>query len=892
MNKFTMKTTAAFLALFVFMIMNMNSYAQTHEKYWQDGQMFVKFVDSYNPQIPVNEDKSVNMTDATYFANILNKYDVLNVSRPLDYNSDPKLLRTFLFSFEDHLVIDDVIKELESKPEIEYAEKVPMRYTDYVPNDSLYNLVNGPSNWNWHLDVIDAVHAWDITQGSADVRVAIVDNAIWAQHPDLEDKIVLQRDVIYNINNSNPPNQGNAGDWSHGTHCSGLATAITNNEIGVAGIGYNTSIIAVKAANNGQANGIYGYQGVQWAMNNGSDIISMSFGGSNFSSTEQNQITAGYNNGIVFVAAAGNDNNSLAHYPANYAHVISVAATDEGDNKADFSNYNSAVDVSAPGGSGNPGPGGLLSTTFDNTSMGYYDYYGGTSMACPMVAGLSSLLLSINPDLSPDDVEDILETTCDNIDAENPDYIGMLGAGRINAYQAVMAVPFQPVVGFITPVTTLMPGTSIEFSDQSTGIPSSWSWTFEGGTPSSSTEQNPSVTYNTAGSYDVTLTVENDFGTSSETLQDFITVSATPAPFVVFSVNDTMPCIYTAVVFEDMTLYDPTTWLWEFSPSSVNFINGTNANSQNPEIEFLSAGSYTVNVTCENSNGSNTMSFENFFTVDGMALPFEENFETGESLGFMLTANENALIKIDKRAAYEGEFGLHFSGGGSLSGWSGSPTGTTPEQAWDDNTAFHSTASVCNVNTTGFAGAYLFMDLKQTFSLGNKLSYFRVLINGTDQIADVEGNTNFNPETNEDPFVTRQFNLVDYSGTAFSLDLQASCKLVDYFFDEGDNVFVDNIGLYGSMVGTDELVEIPFDIINIYPNPANNVLNLEYISNKEGMVEIIITSSIGQQVYRAESNVTEGKTVRSIDVSKLPKGLYLVNINTANGVTTQKLMVN
>jgi len=889
-----LNTTKAILfsivALFLF---NTENFAQTYEKYYQDGQLFVKFNDDYNPQIAVASDKSVNMQDASYFQDIFDSYEVNSISRPLDNFNDPKLLKTFLLDFKDHNSLDDLIKILEAKPEIEYAEKVPMYYVDFSPNDSLYNLVNGPSNWNWHLDVISAEQAWDVTQGSADIRVAIVDNAIWSDHPDLADKIVVQRDVIYNTNNSSPPNQGNAGDWSHGTHCSGLATAITNNETGVAGIGYNTVIIAVKAANNSQANGIYGYQGVSYAMSQDPDIISMSFGGSSYSQTEQNLYNSGYNQGIIFVAAAGNDNNSLAHYPANYNHVISVAATDEDDGKASFSNYNTAVDVSAPGGSGQPGPGGLLSTTFDHTSMGYYDYYGGTSMACPVTSGLLSLMRSINPDLTPDDAEMVLEETCDNIDAQNPDYIGMMGAGRINAYQAVMATPYQPEVEFHTPVTVLTPGTTIDFMDMSIGLPDSWSWSFQGASPSAAYNQNPTgITYNNAGTYDVTLTVENSYGTSTVTLEDYIQVTASPSPYVIFSVSDTMPCIWSAVAFTDLTLYDPSTWLWEFDPPTVQFVNGSDETWQNPEVEFLSPGSYDVSVTSTNVNGTTTAVFEDFFMASGVDVPFEDDFESGESTTFIMMANENAFAKVDKRAASDGDFGIHFSGGGSLSGWSGGPTNTTPEQAWEQNIAFHSSASVCNVNATEYAGVYLFMDLRQTFSLGNTLSYFRVMVNETDQIADFDGNLNFNPETNEDPFVTREFNLSEYAGSTFSLSLQASCRLVDYFFAEGDNVFIDNLVLYGSLVGIDDLVEIPFDVVSVYPNPANGVMNFDYLSNSDGVLDVTLTSSSGQTVYKNQVNVAKGKYSQAIDISNLKQGVYIFSIKSENGISTKKIIVN
>ena len=886
-------TKAIFFTVIALFLFNTGNFAQTYEKYYQDGQLFVKFNDNYNPQIPVAADKSVNMQDATYFQEIFETYDVESMSRPLDNYNDPKLLKTFLLSFNDHFVLDEVIKVLEAKPEIEYAEKVPLYYTEYAPNDSLYNLVNGPSNWNWHLDVINAEQAWDITQGSADIRVAIVDNAVWSAHPDLADKIVAQRDTRHNTNNSSPPNQGNPGDWSHGTHCAGLATAITDNDIGVAGIGFNTSIIAVKAANNSNANGIYMVSGVSWAMQQDPDVISMSFGGTSYSQTEQNLVNTGHNQGIVYVAAAGNDNNTLAHYPSNYNHVISVAATDEDDGKASFSNYNTSVDVSAPGGSGLPGPGGLLSSTFDNTPMGYYDFYSGTSMACPVVSGLVSLIRSINPEITPDDVEMVLEETCDNIDAQNPDYIGMLGAGRINAYEAVKAVPFEPVVQFETPVLVITPGSTIDFTDMSLGLPDSWDWSFEGASPSSSSDQNPvGINYNTAGSFDVALTVENDYGTGTLTLEDYILVTDSPSPYIQFSVDEASPCIWTPVVFTDLTLYGPTSWLWEFDPPTVQFVNGSNETWQNPEVEFLSPGTYNVSVTATNVNGTTTTVFEDFILASGLDVPFEDDFETAESSTFVLMANENSFAKVDKRAAFEGTYGLHFSGGGSLSGWSGGPTNTTPEQAWEQNTDFQSSASVCNVDATIYAGVYLFFDLKQTFSLGNTLSYFRVLVNGTDQVQDSEGITDFNPETNEDPFVTREFNLSGYAGSTFSLSLQACCRLVDYFFEEGDNVFIDNIRIYGSMVGVDELIEIPFDVVSVYPNPASGAINFDYFSNTEGPLEISLTSTTGQTIYKQQVNVAKGKYSQAIDISNVKQGVYVFNIKSGNGISTKKIIVN
>ncbi len=892
MRNFTSVILKSFITFLVaFLFVSSQAGAQNYEKYYEDYKLYVKFKDSYNPQFAVAADKSVNLGDATVFSEIISAFNVKSMNRPFDYNNDSRLLRTFQMELSDHKMLEAAIARLEKMPEVEYAEKVPMQYISYQPNDPLYNLVTGLNNWNWHLDVIQAEDAWDITQGNADVNVAIVDNAIWSEHPDLADKIIIQRDVRNNTNSSDPPGTGDPGAWSHGTHCAGLATAITDNNVGIAGIGFSTSIIAVKAANDNNPNGIYGASGVSWAMNNGAHVVSMSFGGTGYSQTEQNLFNAGAANGIVFIAAAGNDNNTIAHYPSNYDNVISVAATNENDSKASFSNYNTSVDVSAPGGSGTSGPDGLLSSTYDNTSMGYYDSYYGTSMACPVVSGLASLIFSLNPGLTPLQVEEILENTCDNIDAQNPDYIGMLGAGRINAYQAVLAVPYEPQADFMLEVPIVLPGTTVDFQDLSLGIPSSWDWTFEGGTPSSSNVENPSVTYNTEGIFDVTLTVTNEFGSTTLTKEDFIEVTNTPSPYIGFNVNNDNPCIMESIGFIDQSLYDPTSWNWSFDPDTYEFVQGTSANSQNPLVQFNDPGVYTVIFEATNANGTSTVVFEDYLFVSGMLLPYEDGFESGIATNFELMANENAAIMVDSRAANTGDYGLHFTGVSNLQGWTGGPFNTTPEQAWEDNAVFHSTAHVCNVNASEFAGVYLVLDLKQTYSLGPTLSWFRVLVNETEQIPDVEGNLNFNPVTNDDPFVQRKFNLQPWAGDYFSLQLQASCRLFDNFFAEGDNVFVDNVQILGSLVGVDELTMVPYDIVSVFPNPASEMVTVEFYTNTESDVTVAVTSMSGQLVRETKASAKTGTTMIPVDLSGLTNGVYVVNVKSVNGVATHKVVV-
>ncbi len=797
------------------------SYAQTYDRYFVDGQLFVKFYDFFDPKIAVAADNSVSMEDASFFSEIFEEHKVLSLSRPFDIKDDIKLLRTLLLTFSDHGSLDRIITALEKMPEIEYAEKVPIHYIQYVPNDSLYHLVNGPFKWRWHLDKIKAVQAWDVTKGSHEIKIAVVDNAVWSNHPDLASQVVLQWDATNNTANSNPPPTGNAIEWSHGTHCAGLASAATNNLIGIAAIGFKTSIIGIKAASSATQI-THSMQGVSYAIIHGADIINMSFGGSLYNSTFQNLINYGHNLGVVFVASAGTGNGTPV-YPAEYDHVIAVGSTDEDDTKSNFSAFGTFIDVMAPGGYADPGPGGLMSTTYAATSFGYYDFFPGTSGSTALVSGLAGLMKSINPEITPGNLQAVLQATCDNIDAQNPGYEGLLGAGRINAFEAVKAVPFSPQAAFKTQVTTILPGQAIDFSDLSTGIPTSWNWIFEGGIPAIAVEQHPvGILYTNPGSFSVTLTVQNTCGTQTLVKPAYITVTANPAPFIQFEASATAACIYESIAIEDLTLYDPQTWNWDFQPSTFVFVNGTTAGSQHPEIMFTAPGSYDAIVTATNANGSTTSVFEDFFLINGTGLFSTFGFQSGSSGPLELSANSKAYVGVEKRAKYMGNYGLLFTGNWTPSGWSGSATGTTPKQAWEDNTDFHGFARICNVDATAVNGVFLGFFLKQTYSYGPAYSWFRVLINDTIQVDDVNGNLNFNPASNSDSFVRRIFNLSEFAGTAFSVTLQSSCCLYDKFFAEGDNVFVDNLTIYNP---------IPFGDSNCdnYVNALDVVVTVNFL---------------------------------------------------------------
>jgi PKD repeat protein len=409
-----------------------------------------------------------------------------------------------------------------------------------------------------------------------------------------------------------------------------------------------------------------------------------------------------------------------------------------------------------------------------------------------------------------------------------------------------------------------------------------------GGTPTVASTQTPTIQYNTEGVFPVTLTVTNDFGTDVLTKNDYIVVTSTPKPWISFSSDASYACIDDTVHFMDESLYDPTEWTWEFSPNSVSFINGTDASSQDPTVVFTDPGYYTVTLTASNAFGSNTSTIDNMVQVEGIKVNFSEDFEGGTTTDLILTNGVRGMVGVDKRSAAPGSiYGMHFQGGTITGGWSGGPVNTTPEQAWNENTDFQAQAGNCSVDATDITGVGLTFDLRQTFSIGYTYSWFRVLING-EQVADINGNSNFNPATNTDPFVNRVFDLSAYGNSKFSITFQSSCYLSDKFFQEGDNAFVDNIEI-SNTTGINSVQNENAAVLT-YPNPVKDILH--YSPNglgKEFTAKVIDTR--GRTLYSGTvKNFNSGET-RHIDLSNLSSGIYILQLSSPANVVTRKIVV-
>jgi len=343
------------------------------------------------------------------------------------------------------------IREYESSPIVRYAEFNAILYTCIVPDDTFEDQEYGN-------DLMQLYDAWDITTGTSDVILSIVDSGVMRDHPDLVDNIIDGEDFI------DPPGDGLGGatpgdgvdnnndgvpdnNVEHGTHCAGITAAVGNNSEGVSGHSWNAKILSCRVFPVDGDSGAMDSDvadAIIWAADQGAAAISMSLGSYYGSGTEQAAINYAWDEGSVIVAAAGNSNTSTPHYPSSFPHVVSVAATDSNDKKASFSNYGDSVDVSAPGyqipssifyeHSGNP------NSIPENQR---YALYSGTSMACPQVTGLVGLVASWYPAYTNTEIVDQIVFTTDNIDALNPGYVGALGTGRINDYRA-LTVPLAP----------------------------------------------------------------------------------------------------------------------------------------------------------------------------------------------------------------------------------------------------------------------------------------------------------------------------------------------------------------------------------------------------------------------------------------------------------------
>lgn len=352
----------------------------------------------------------------------------------------------------ENVSVEEMLYLLERNPDVEYAEPNYIRHiTQRTPNDPYfseqYYLYNSgqefgppasPQSGAERAD-IKAREAWEETTGSEDVIIAVLDTGVDFNHPDLDEKI-LSNGYDFVNDDADPTD-----DHWHGTFVAGIAAAETNNGEGIAGVAWDCKILPVKVADNtGTVLVSTEIDGIAWAVQNGAHVINLSLGGPGASQAELDAIRNATNNGVVVVAAAGN-NGVGTDYPAAYDECMAVAATDFDDLRPSWSNYGPEIDVAAPGDT----IFSLYPTNLVSPPFLPYAWADGTSASTPQVAGLAALIISIKGDVLSDDqgilsVEDVLNIiryTADDVNsATNPGRDDFIGYGRINMEKALVPI--------------------------------------------------------------------------------------------------------------------------------------------------------------------------------------------------------------------------------------------------------------------------------------------------------------------------------------------------------------------------------------------------------------------------------------------------------------------
>ena len=382
---------------------------------------------------------------------------LIDYKKVFDIVDDLKLWYYFIVLEEQNL--PDLMKELKALPDIEDVKLSPKRKSNFIPNDPLDVSSRNVRNYN---EFHRFYEAWDISEGSSDIIIAIIDSGVLYTHEDLRNKLWVNPGEIANngldddgngfvddihgwdfLGSVDPLGNRATGDNdpspvpsnTHGTTVAGIAAAEVNNMLGVAGSGYRSSIMITKHQADSLIGGYYfTSSGVLYATLNGADVINMSYGGAPPDSDEESIMAMAEALGVILVSAAGNENNSDESYPAAYPQVLSVANGYSPDGTRFIrwrsSSYGTWVDVSATG---------LIPHAVTATGDSNYESRGsiGTSFSSPVVAGLAALLRAENPSMSSMEIREIIKTTADGIDIYNPSYVGLLGSGSINAERAL-----------------------------------------------------------------------------------------------------------------------------------------------------------------------------------------------------------------------------------------------------------------------------------------------------------------------------------------------------------------------------------------------------------------------------------------------------------------------
>ncbi len=414
----------------------------------------------------VNFDKKNCLLNKKFSNKKLDSINKVSSVKNIKETGNKKEGRTFVLKFKNSANIKQLIEDYLSTGLFEYVEPNFIgkgHGVQFTPNDPLfynrqwshYNDGTFPLSTATNDADIDTDLAWDITQGSSNITVAILDSGLKLDHPEFSNRVWVNSGEILDgsdtdgngfiddvnggwdfANNDNNPTD----DQGHGTNVTGVALATGNNNIGYAGVNWNSKIMVCKILDS-DGTGFYTWwaDAIYYSVDNGANVINMSVGGNGASSLLEDAINYAYSNNVYIVVSAGNQ-NSVIQYPAKYENALAIGSTDSDDTRSSpffwdptsGSNFGPELDFIAPGN--------YIYGPNHESNTNYEWYWGGTSQAAPHVTGVISLLLSLEPNLTVGQIRTILEESSEDQvggSEDTPGWDQYFGHGRLNAFNAV-----------------------------------------------------------------------------------------------------------------------------------------------------------------------------------------------------------------------------------------------------------------------------------------------------------------------------------------------------------------------------------------------------------------------------------------------------------------------
>ena len=444
-----------------------------------------------------------------------------------------------------------------------------------------------------------------------------------------------------------------------------------------------------------------------------------------------------------------------------------------------------------------------------------------------------------------------------------------------------------PEVAFSSSETVIPPNCAIDFYNMSTGLPHFFNWTFEGGTPGTSSDMNPlDINYDIPGTYAVALKVWNEFGQDSTYVAGYITVSDDILPEVYFEADDPAPCGSDVIHFTDQTLNCPDTWQWEFDPDNVTYMSGTNANSQSPTVQFNGSGTYSVTLTAENANGPGSLTKTDYVAIGGLILPFTEDFEEGsfDNKGWTVE-NPDSDITWDITNVDGNE-------PGNQAAWvniiNNNNLGTR-------DMLISPAMNFSNYNSLGlffqhaYASKYPFVDtLIVKISTDCGANWTRLYSAALEELETAPPSIlPFVPQTEDDWCGS------GYGNDCIFLDLsdyamESSVKIAfETYAFRGNNIYIDNIEV-SNLVGLNDHI-VDDQQVYIYPNPSDGIFNI-ILPDRTEALRMSVQNVNGQLMY-TEKIGTDSDFSR-VDASGFPRGIYFISFVSNELNVTRKIIVH